>query len=171
MPGVKCYALTCKNTRCKRFTYFTTLNYGLSVPVCWAHSDRNIIYEWSTSRDADDMPQLIRKFLKMYTSLTSLEPSWDVWFCAYAVSELVNESYFIGDPNHFLQRFMKKVLEPIQEPQEPCPVCYEDDVPLFRTRCGHTFCIPCITNWVKKNLACPMCRKFISHPTITSDEV
>ncbi len=171
MPAVKCYALTSKGTRCKRFTYSTVYNYGLSVPVCWSHSDRNVIYEWSRVSDPDDIPSIVRRFLKMYTSLTSLEPQWDVWFCAHAVSELIDESYYIGDPHHFVKRFMNKVLVPISDSAEPCPVCYDDEVPLFRTRCGHVFCKPCITNWVKKNLACPMCRKFISQPTLNNDEV
>uniref|UniRef100_A0A6C0IAC7 RING-type domain-containing protein n=1 Tax=viral metagenome TaxID=1070528 RepID=A0A6C0IAC7_9ZZZZ len=40
-----------------------------------------------------------------------------------------------------------------------CPICYETVVnELCLTNCSHSFCKSCITEWVKFNSVCPVCR-------------
>ncbi len=40
-----------------------------------------------------------------------------------------------------------------------CVVCYENFNDPYITKCGHTFCKACITDWIEKDPSCPSCRK------------
>ena len=40
-----------------------------------------------------------------------------------------------------------------------CAICYENFNDPHMTKCGHTFCKPCITDWLIKDPSCPSCRK------------
>ena len=40
-----------------------------------------------------------------------------------------------------------------------CPICRDKFQPITRVlACGHRFCEPCLTTWLKINQTCPMCR-------------
>eukprot|EP00127_Corallochytrium_limacisporum_P002770 Clim_evm14s139 gene=Clim_evmTU14s139 len=40
-----------------------------------------------------------------------------------------------------------------------CPVCFDPlDAVKVRLRCGHMFCDPCLTQWLKIESTCPVCR-------------
>ena len=50
-----------------------------------------------------------------------------------------------------------------------CIICQQPLVkPLVGTRCGHTFCSVCISNWLKQNSSCPSCRSKTSFETVTT---
>jgi len=41
-----------------------------------------------------------------------------------------------------------------------CTICFElFEQPVTLTSCGHTFCNTCVTDWVKVNKSCPICRQ------------
>lgn len=56
-------------------------------------------------------------------------------------------------------KFNEAVDSIIQGLDIPCTICLEQvDEPLI-TLCMHIFCIDCITEWMKKNNSCPICRE------------
>jgi E3 ubiquitin-protein ligase RNF5 len=38
-----------------------------------------------------------------------------------------------------------------------CPICLESLQQPVVTRCGHAFCWPCITEWLRRSNSCPVC--------------
>ena len=56
--------------------------------------------------------------------------------------------------------------------QEPsCSVCLEQymrdiNPPMNRNPCGHTFCQPCITRWMRTSRSCPECRGPITNTVL-----
>ena len=53
--------------------------------------------------------------------------------------------------------------DPVQKPVEydnddnDCSVCLFNRIEVVLP-CGHAFCEPCITDWLKKQPECPLCR-------------
>lgn len=45
-----------------------------------------------------------------------------------------------------------------KEEEEECSICMEKKIEI-NLKCGHCFCEQCITNWMKKDTTCPMCRE------------
>lgn len=59
--------------------------------------------------------------------------------------------------------FMGKTMFPDPTCQADCSVCMENQAGnMCSLQCEHSFCYPCITNWVFTNPTCPLCRKNIS---------
>lgn len=55
----------------------------------------------------------------------------------------------------------KTPYQPLANQLDCCPVCFEDytkNIVKDTRRCGHTFCKPCISTWLKNNSTCPLCR-------------
>lgn len=47
---------------------------------------------------------------------------------------------------------------------DSCPVCLEDleqESDIIVTKCNHSFHRECLIKWQKKNITCPLCRRFI----------
>ena len=48
-----------------------------------------------------------------------------------------------------------------------CPVCFEDNSQdRVVATCGHHYCRPCLSKWLRKGSSCPKCRKKISMDTV-----
>ena len=47
-----------------------------------------------------------------------------------------------------------------KQKKSECAICYSEFYPnqLFKTQCNHSFCVPCMTEWVLVKPSCPMCR-------------
>ncbi len=45
---------------------------------------------------------------------------------------------------------------------EICPICYTTNCDVI-TNCEHTYCNPCINNWLTNNQSCPTCRANIKN--------
>lgn len=43
-----------------------------------------------------------------------------------------------------------------------CSICLDDNKPVQKTQCAHTFCTNCISTWLNINRTCPMCREKIN---------
>ena len=50
--------------------------------------------------------------------------------------------------------------------EEECPICLEPKKDEVKTTCGHIFCNGCITEALKLNPECPLCRTVISIQTL-----
>jgi hypothetical protein len=43
---------------------------------------------------------------------------------------------------------------------EPCVICHAEKFTISRRlRCGHSYCFRCITEWIRENPSCPLCRE------------
>lgn len=47
-----------------------------------------------------------------------------------------------------------------------CPICFEVITEAHMTRCGHTFCYPCITKTIETNGRCPKCNLHLTQQEI-----
>ncbi|XP_065920048.1 E3 ubiquitin-protein ligase rnf8-A-like [Dysidea avara] len=47
------------------------------------------------------------------------------------------------------------------EKEFTCAICHELFVRAHTLSCSHTFCEQCISNWLRKNKICPICRKAV----------
>lgn len=59
----------------------------------------------------------------------------------------------------------------LDAPKDPCPLCleYEEDCGLMQTtKCGHKFCVDCITQ--VNSFDCPMCRRNIRKSLTTKQQ-
>jgi hypothetical protein len=61
--------------------------------------------------------------------------------------------------------------EPPPPPVE-CPICLEDTVfnEINKTYCKHEFCHSCLLRHMTTNMTCPLCREYINHVRVTSNE-
>jgi len=41
---------------------------------------------------------------------------------------------------------------------EECPICKEDHKNAIKLDCNHCFCEECVSQWLERNLSCPLCR-------------
>jgi hypothetical protein len=55
-------------------------------------------------------------------------------------------------------------IDEIQQDDDICTICqenlkdlYNQDTVLLKMLCNHTFCAPCISKWLEKNVKCPIC--------------
>ena len=75
----------------------------------------------------------------------------------------------IGRP--WCQWTCEKLVEPVKESKtstkvmveddvEECPICYNElgATNFCVTKCGHKFCMDCVTQHLANSIACPMCR-------------
>ena len=48
----------------------------------------------------------------------------------------------------------------VSDDAEECPICYDElgDRGICVTKCGHKFCMDCVTKHLANSTACPMCR-------------
>jgi len=49
-----------------------------------------------------------------------------------------------------------------------CSICQELMLCAMTIECSHSFCSPCISNWLERKKQCPVCRENISKPAVRS---
>ena len=151
-----CYGKTCRNKRCKIKTRNAYTCYGIELPVCKHHHATNVIYDWSGSRNQTFIPDKIRSFLTFYNHCVA--NGIDQWLSVLISAELHKTRMFVS-AEEIIQLFRNIIFTPTDG---ECTVCYDHFDNALRTRCGHVFCEPCLTQWTTTNVTCPMCRKIIS---------
>ena len=59
--------------------------------------------------------------------------------------------------NHFCKQHKKGVKK---QKKSECAICYSEfyQNQLFKTQCNHSFCVPCMAEWVLVKKSCPICR-------------
>jgi hypothetical protein len=70
----------------------------------------------------------------------------------------------ISDMPHIRQDELEFLLDALTVPnlQEGCPICLESNVsPVIQICEGHYFCRACISQWLRRNNTCPICRSLI----------
>ncbi|KAL0478963.1 hypothetical protein AKO1_007853 [Acrasis kona] len=50
------------------------------------------------------------------------------------------------------------------EQEFTCAICQELIVSATTLQCSHTFCKPCLAEWIKQKKVCPVCRKILTKP-------
>lgn len=53
---------------------------------------------------------------------------------------------------------IRRVRRHIRSVAKECPICYEKKNDIEALRCGHVFCVDCLTKWRRSSNACPVCR-------------
>jgi E3 ubiquitin-protein ligase RNFT1 len=49
-----------------------------------------------------------------------------------------------------------------------CPICQDPPREPLQLRCGHVFCDTCISEWLERELTCPMCRSAVHQDQLQS---
>jgi len=155
-------ARTTKGHRCKVKSSCTSDCYGVQIPVCKRHSHQNAIYQWSHFQHNERTPLVIRQYLDFYERCVHTHgfrkiPSISI------TTELFRDVPMDAETDEIVIEFMGKTMFPNPTCQTECSVCMENhDGNMCLLHCDHSFCYPCITNWVFTNPTCPLCRKNIS---------
>jgi len=154
MENSRCYALTRKGKRCKLGCKYVVSSYGFSVPVCKKHEYTNVIFEWSSSSNREEIPADVERYLDIFRDIIKNNLKVNTWVCAFATTALFTdyENYMNTAIDEFFNRILKK------NSNGECPVCYENK-DRVSIKCGHSFCRECIQTWAIKNFTCPLCRK------------
>ena len=151
-----CYGKTFRGKRCKIKSRNTYKCYGLELPVCKYHDRQNVIYRWSLTRKATNIPEKIRTFLAFYSHCVTI--GINHWFSLVISAEIYNLIEHVTK-EEIIEMFQTVVFKPTSG---ECSVCYESPDTVLRTRCGHVFCKKCLDAWTNTSITCPMCRKIIS---------
>jgi hypothetical protein len=156
-----CSGRTLNGTRCKCKPVQVNEYHELYLPVCRFHVNQNVVYKWSeVDYTQSEAPTLVKNFLAVYYRCR--EHSVKAWTAIRIASEIVNVTDVVDAPAEVLLfTYFTRILKDVQT-DDDCPICLETQPESVRTKCGHVFCRPCISQWVLKNTGCPLCRKIIS---------
>ena len=156
-----CSGRTLSGTRCKCKPVQINEYHELYLPVCRFHVNQNVVYKWSeVDYTQSDAPSIVKVFLTVYYRCR--DHSVKAWPAIRIASEVVNVSNVADAPaEEILYTYFSHVLRAVQT-SDDCPICLETQPESVRTKCGHVFCRPCISQWILKSSGCPLCRKIIS---------
>lgn len=158
----QCMARTTKGHRCKLSGGHTSDCYGVQIPVCKRHTEQNAIHQWSRFLYNEHTPSIVRQYLDFYEQCVYTHgfrkvPSISI------TTELFRDVFPDAETDEVVIEFLGKTMSPDPDATQDCSVCMEcPKGNMCSIHCGHTFCYPCITNWVFTNPSCPLCRKNIS---------
>lgn len=92
-------------------------------------------------------------------------------FCsifALAVGCIIS-SYYNQKKYKEFKRKLGRIDQEREDPKEykalVCPICLEDFQPQIKVKllmCGHKYCEPCLTEWLKTKTSCPICRQNVN---------
>ncbi len=157
---MNCECLTSRKKRCKLVGRYKVNSYGVFINSCRYHTNSNPIYEWSY-RVNQEAPKRIINFLNFYNGLLSFY-DLNKWLAVMITAELFEDTTYKNSFEKLFELFEEKVYKSSKSFSE-CSICLSDDPSDgITTRCGHNFCRPCISRWIKTKPNCPLCRELIS---------
>ncbi len=145
----QCCGLTSRNQQCKKRSTGLTFCLKVGVPTCRYHKNKNWIYQWATFHNYN-LPPVIEKYLENCYWIQMLNPETNPKTCVMMTSH----AWPTTDTSQFFNSLFLKTSQ-----RSECPVCMEDDNLYPLARCGHGFCMNCVTKWVREIPTCPLCRK------------
>ena len=159
----KCCGLTRKGTRCEKNGSHTMLIAGVDYNVCHIHSNQHLLHEWDTEitervennvTNFTDVPITIMDWLYAFNECHDETDNVDV-SVMYATVLRHTRAIILSFDEKF-DIFVGTVVSEYPGDGECC-VCY-DKTDIVKTECGHTLCIGCTKQWMRRSISCPMCR-------------
>ena len=147
----RCCGITSRGRRCKLKS--KTLKYWYRIPfqTCRYHSNDNVVHKWSCTNLSADVPPTVLKYIHLYNDYYKTYQ-----FSPLCLLMLTTFSYNISSKN-VLEDFLDFIAAPTHIKE--CSICYEDNLCYSLNVCKHETCRQCLSNVIKYNPRCPMCRR------------
>ena len=162
---MQCCGLTRARNRCTNKANTKITICKADFDVCKKHQNKRLLSMWEK--------ELYRRILSGDASHT--QPSQDVqdWINCfhdgwqntqniYVAANYATSLYKQDGVGNFNRRF-KVYVDSVMEKgltRDTCGVCMDDTI-IFSTECGHNFCKPCMTEWLRRSTTCPQCRRIL----------
>lgn len=103
--------------------------------------------------------------LRGFPDMPQLEWTFRIIGILYTIKllrELIQSSTSFTSPKSSVKEIVVREDEDTRSGGLQCGLCKDMTMECTLTRCGHTFCWTCVTEWVVKRPQCPMCRSTVN---------
>jgi len=164
---MQCSGLTRSRDRCTNKAKYKVTICKAEFDVCKKHQNKRLLSMWEKelyrriiSGDASHSrpPQCVQDWINCFHD--GWQNTQNIYVSANYATSLYNQG--VSNSINFNRKFKVYVDDILGKDAERdiCGVCMKDTI-ISYTECGHKYCKPCMTKWLRLSTSCPHCRKIL----------